>query len=149
MRAVDGGGEHRPHLIVGPLLRYVDERRATLWFETDRACQVTVLTADTRHTAPTWSVHGHHYALVRLEDLPAKAATEYRVELDGFHFWPEPGSAMPPSVIRTPDFDEPYRLSFGSCRRSAPFDAAHLEQLGADALVALAGRMTAGAHGDW
>ena len=46
---------------------------------------------------------------------------------------------MPPSVIRTADHDAPYRLSFGSCRRSAPFDAAHLDELGADALVALAG----------
>jgi hypothetical protein len=149
MRAVDGGGEHRPHLIVGPLLRYVDERRATLWFEADRACEVAVLTAATRHTAPTWSVHGHHFALVRVEDLPVKAATEYRVELDGFQVWPEPGSAMPSSVIRTPDFDAPYRLSFGSCRRSAPFDDAHLDALGADALVALADRMVAGEHGDW
>ena len=56
---------------------------------------------------------------------------------------------MPPSVIRTPDFDAPYRLSFGSCRRSAPFDDAHLDELGADALVALAGRMVAGAHDEW
>ena len=56
---------------------------------------------------------------------------------------------MPPSVIRTPDFDAPYRLSFGSCRRSAPFDAAHLEELGADALVALAGRMVGAPHDEW
>jgi hypothetical protein len=149
MRAADDGSERRPHLIVGPLLRYVDERRATIWMETDHACEVTVLAAERRHTAPTWTVHGHHYALVRLEDLPAKSVTEYRIELDGHDVWPVPGSDMPPSVIRTPDFDATYRLSFGSCRRSAPFDDAHLAQLGADALVALAARMTNAPHDEW
>ena len=52
-------------------------------------------------------------------------------------------------MIRTPDFDAPYRLSFGSCRRSAPFDEAHLAELGADALVALAGRMVGAPHDQW
>jgi hypothetical protein len=149
MRAADDGREDRPELLLGPLLRYVDERRATIWFETDRACEVAVLAAGERYTAPTWSVHGHHYALVRLEDLPERAATPYEVELDGHGVWPLASSEFPPSVIRTPDPDAPYRLSFGSCRRSAPFDDAHLEQLGADALVALAARMTRASHDEW
>ena len=38
-------GDDRPELLVGPLLRYVDERRATIWVETDRACEVAVLAA--------------------------------------------------------------------------------------------------------
>jgi hypothetical protein len=137
------------HLVLGPLLRYVDERRATIWVETDRACVVTVAAAGSRHTASTWSVHGHHYALVGLEELPEKAVIPYRVELDERAVWPEPGSSMPPSVIRTPDFDTPYRLAFGSCRRSDPLDADHLERLGADALVALANRMTVTPHEEW
>ena len=61
----------------------------------------------------------------------------------------DPGSDFPPSVIRTPDPDAPYRLAFGSCRRSAPFDDEHLDELGADALVALAGRMAAAPHDSW
>ena len=46
--------------------------------------------------------------------------------------------AFPPSVIRTLDPDAPFRLAFGSCRRSEPFDEEHFDALGADALVALA-----------
>ena len=42
-----------------------------------------------------------------------------------------------------------FRLSFGSCRRSAPMDPEHLKEVGADALVALANRMMASAHERW
>ena len=127
-------------LVVGPLLRYVDESRATVWVETDRACSVDVVADGRRHHADTWSVHGHDYALVRLDELPPSVATEYQVLLDDHQVWPEPGSEYPPSVIRTTNPDTPFRLLFGSCRRSAPFDEEHLDTLGADALVALADR---------
>jgi len=149
MRVADEERDDHPRLLLGPLLRYVDEHRATVWVETDRPCAVAVLAGEVRAVAPTWSVHGHHYALVRVEELPARTATPYRVELDGHPVWPLPGSPFPPSVIRTADPDAPLRLSFGSCRRSAPFDAAHLEQLGADALVALAARMAGAPHDTW
>jgi hypothetical protein len=154
MQVGDGGGDDhhlddRPQLLLGPLLRYVDERRATLWFETSQPCEVVVLAGGVLAATPTWSVHGHHYALVRLDDLPERAATPYQVTLDGHPVWPLPDSPFPPSVIRTPDPDAPYRLSFGSCRRSAPFDAAHLEELGADALAALAARMADEPHDTW
>ena len=43
-------------LILGPLLRYVGEREATIWVETDCACEVEVLGART----PTFEVDGHH-----------------------------------------------------------------------------------------
>ncbi len=68
--AVDHGGAE---LILGPLLRYVGGGRATIWCETDRPCEVDVLAGAHRHRARTWSVHGHHYALVRVEDLAACA----------------------------------------------------------------------------
>ncbi len=136
-------------LVVGPLLRYVDESRATVWVETDRACSVDVVADGRRHHADTWSVHGHHYALVRLDELPTSVATEYQVLLDDHQVWPEPGSGYPPSVIRTTNPDTPFRLLFGSCRRSAPFDEEHLDTLGADALVALAESMRTTPVADW
>ena len=111
-----GNTRGRPELEVGPLLRFVDESRATIWVETDRRCRVEVHTGDGVHGANTWSVHGHHYSLVRIEDLTPNTQHEYRVTLDGDEVWPAAGSPFPPSVIRTPDPDAPYRLAFGSCR---------------------------------
>ena len=132
-------------IIVGPLLRYTDTTCATVWVETDRPCEVEVL----GHRAPTWAVHGHHYALVLIEGLECGTETEYGVTLDGQQVWPEPGSSYPPSVIRTFRDDETFRLAFGSCRVAAPLDGAGLERYGADALVALADRMTRSARGTW
>ncbi|MGI9031309.1 MAG: alkaline phosphatase D family protein [Ilumatobacteraceae bacterium] len=145
--STDSGG--RPELKVGPLLRYVDESRATIWVETDRPCRVEVHADDGVHGADTWSVHHHHYALVRLEDLAPNTQHEYRVTLDGHEVWPLDGSPFPPSVIRTVDPDAPYRLAFGSCRRAEPFETEHLEELGADALVAMAFRMASSPHAEW
>jgi hypothetical protein len=153
-----------PRLLVGPLLRYVDESRATLWVEVDQACTVVVRTPDggPRSRTPTWSVHGHHYAIVVLEGLEPGTATPYEVRLDagsagdgreddeGVRVWPPSGSPYPPSTIRTLDGEAgTFRLSFGSCRRSAPYDAAGLRRYGADALVALAGRMVADDPSTW
>jgi len=134
-----------PSIVVGPLLRYVDAHCATVWVETDRACEVEVL----GHRAATWAVHGHHYALVLVEGLDAGTETEYGVSLDGAKVWPEPGSPYPPSVIRTFADDEKFRLAFGSCRRAAPLDAAGLQQFGADALVAMAERMARSSYEQW
>lgn len=132
-------------LLVGPLLRYVDEHRATVWVETDRACTVEVLGARER----TWAVHGHHYALLVVDGLPAGTATPYEVRLDGRVEWPEPDSPFPPSVVRTLRHDETFRLAFGSCRRVAPFDRKGLRKYGADALVALAERLRSLPHEQW
>jgi phosphodiesterase/alkaline phosphatase D-like protein len=125
------------------LLRYVDDTRATIWVETDRPCEVEVRTSAGRHRASTWSVHGHHYALVRVEDLHPCTETPYTVALDGEEVWPPRDSPFPPSVIRTPDPTARFRLAFGSCRRASPDDDEHLEELGPDALVVLAQRMAA------
>ena len=76
----------RRRLLVGPLLRYVDERRATIWFETQRPGRVEVL-ADgeqgSRHHADTWTVHGHHYALVCIDALRPNSRHEYHVRVNG------------------------------------------------------------------
>jgi len=139
-----------PSLCVGPLLRYVDETRATIWVETDRACEVEVTAGDDqRHRARTWSVHEHHYALVRIEDLAPSTEHAYTVILDGVEVWPLADTAFPPSVIRTSDPDGPFRLAFGSCRRSAPETQEYLDEIGADALVAMAGRMAAEPTSQW
>ena len=132
----------RRHCVLGPLLRYVDESRATIWCETDRPCEVDVLTgaappprADVeRPRAPLRARARRGPAAVRRRRSTRSSSTASTV-------WPLADSAFPPSVIRTPDPDAPFRLAFGSCRRSAPFDDEHLDELGADALVALAGRM--------
>ena len=134
-----------PRLLVGPVLRYVDASRATIWVETDRPCRVEVLGT----TTPTWSVHGHHYALVELDGLAEAGEHAYQVHLDGTPVWPEAGSPFPPSVIRTPAPDGTFRLAFGSCRRAAPFDPDAMRRFGADALVALAEQMAARSPSTW
>ena len=136
-------------LLLGPMLRHVGDGRATIWVEVDRACEVTVTAADHVASAPTWSVHGHHYCLVIVGGLPDGQAIPYEVALDGRRVWPLEGSSYPPSLIRTSDGDGTYRISFGSCRRSAPFDDEHLDALGADALVALADRMVGEGPAGW
>lgn len=138
-------GEAPAGLVVGPLLRYVDDTRATIWVEADRPCEVEVL----EHRERTWTLHGHHYAIIVIEGLQPGTETTYEVRLDGVTVWPEPNSPHPPSVIRTPRTDDSFRLAFGSCRRSAPFDAAALRKFGADALVAMARGMAATPYDRW
>src|SRR5262245_56241352 len=96
-------------IVVGPLLRHVDERAATIWMETDRPCEVRVLDA----TARTFTVHGHHYAVVEVGGLAPGSDTPYEVALDGETVWPGPDSA--PSRIRIPRPGRG-RITFGSCR---------------------------------
>lgn len=134
-----------PALRLGPLQRYVDETRATVWVETDRSCEVEVL----GHKAPTWSVHGHHYALVLIEGLEPGTENAYEVHLDGHRVWPFPDAEFGPSLIRTPDGDSPFRVAFGSCRRSEPRDDAGHAAVGPDALVAFATRLSGLPRSDW
>lgn len=86
-------------LVLGPLLRYVDEHAASIWVETDGPCEVGVL----GRTSGTFSVRGHHYAFVDVEDLAAGSDIPYTVELDGETAWPPPDCPFPPSRIRTID----------------------------------------------
>jgi hypothetical protein len=135
----DGDGA-APVLVLGPLLRYVGESAATIWVETDRACQVQIL----GHEVPTFEVGGHHYALAVIDGLEPGRAYDYEVSLDGTVRWPEPDTPFPPSVIRTLDPGRPLHLVFGSCRiaelnTARRFRRDRREQdHGADALSALA-----------
>ncbi len=125
--------------MLGPLLRHVDTTSATVWVETSAPATVRVLDAQT----PTFQVGGHHYALVVLTGLAPDSEHEYQVHLDGEQVWPLPGSAWPPSVIRTlPDSPEhPVRVAFGSCRFAQPEDAQRRAEVGFCALSALANRL--------
>ncbi|MDP9432809.1 MAG: alkaline phosphatase family protein [Actinomycetota bacterium] len=134
-----------PVLLLGPMLRYADETCATVWVETDAACDVTVL----GHTVSTFHVRGHHYALVRIEGLTPDSVHPYEVELDGERVWPEPGSVFPPSVVRTTTAGNgPLHVAFGSCRVTRPHTPPYTcdpegkgREVGVDALHALGTRM--------
>jgi hypothetical protein len=102
-------------LVLGPLLRYVGSTQATVWVETDAACEVSVL----GHRARTFHVEGHHYALVVIDDLEPASVTPYEVHLDGEPVW-RPEGERPPSAIHTRDHERRARLVFGSCRVGAP-----------------------------
>jgi PhoD-like phosphatase len=103
-------------LVLGPLLRYVGDTCAVLWVEADAECDVTVLGETTR----TFTVAGHHYAVVRAEGLEPGTPYEYEVELDGRRVWPLDGSQFPPSRFRTYPKERPLKIAFGSCRAGMP-----------------------------
>jgi hypothetical protein len=139
-------------LVLGPVLRYVGETEAVIWVETDEPCEVAVLD----HSSRTFSVGGHHFALVVLDGLEPASRTEYEVALDGEVRWPEDGSPYPPSVIRTLGGDSPVRISFGSCRVSLPHHAPftlpkdeHSEGREFDALYSLVQEMKEANVEDW
>jgi len=139
-------------LVLGPLLRYVDETQAIVWVETDSPCEVEVL--GRRH--PTFCIHGHYYALVFLEDLEPGASTPYDVHLDGERRWPEPDSDLPPSLIRTIHPDRALTIAFGSCRVAVPHESPYTLDKDSDprgrepdALRTYAQRMIDGPPEDW
>src|SRR6188472_1071909 len=132
-----------PDLLVGPLLRYAGTTTATVWVETARPAEVTVL----GHRARTFTVEGHHYALVLIEDLVPGSVTPYDVRLDGRLVWP-PDDGRPRPVIRTREGEREARLLFGSCRVGAPerppyslSRAEHEKGLEVDALWAYSKRL--------
>jgi hypothetical protein len=112
------GGEHKPDLVIGPLLRYVSETEATVWVEADAPCEVEIL----GRREPTFTVEEHHYALVRIEGLEPGSFNEYEVHLDGERRWPLPDSDLPLSAIRTLRREKPTDLCFGSCRVALPHE---------------------------
>jgi hypothetical protein len=134
-------------LRLGPLLRYVDEDTATIWIETDGPCEAEVRCApgSAGGSARTWQIAGHHYALITVVGLEPGTETEYRVALDGAEVWPLPGSALPPSTIRTPaPGTGAVDVAFGSCRWAARPSGSSHDPVGPDALDALAQRAIAG-----
>lgn len=140
------------NLVLGPILRHVGTTDATVWVETDAACEVQVLDA----AASTFEIEDHHYALVEVTGLEPGAAQRYTVDLDGRRAWPEADSELPPSVIRTLDPEAELRLVFGSCRVSLPHEPPyvlhepeHEHAQGIDALRTLAVRMKGSAAESW
>jgi hypothetical protein len=130
-------------LRLGPLLRYTDGSRATVWVETDGPCTAEVRCADgARGAAPSFRIADHHYALVPVGGLTPGTATEYEVFLDGTPVWPLPDSGFPPSVIATSTEEDGMRVAFGSCRWAAP-PAGGKDPVGPDALDTLSARVAA------
>src|SRR5215218_8551497 len=110
-----------PSLILGPLLRYAGERAATIWVETDGACDVAVRLEDgSEHRSPSFHVEGHNYSLVHVTGLTPGERYGYEVFLDGERRWPQPDSPFPPSVIRAHEPNASFSLAFGSCRVALP-----------------------------
>ena len=141
-----------PQLLLGPLLRHVGERDATVWVETDRPCDVEVLGC----SAPTFTASGHHFALVIVEGLEPGTTNPYSVTLDGHVVWPEAGNAATESTHPHAGPRHPLRIAFGSCRVAAPHAAPwsltkdeHEEGREIDALLALGVRMRASDPADW
>ena len=141
-----------PALVLGPMLRHVGERDATVWVETDGACEVEVLGASAR----TFCVDGHHYALVHVEGLEPGQRHPYTVTLDGDPAWPPADSELPAPSIPTIAVDRELRLVFGSCRVALPHDAPwalhqadHPVAQGVDALRTLALRMVGSSPSSW
>ncbi len=130
-------------LVLGPLLRYAGQTDATVWVETDAACEVEVL----GHRRGTFCVAGHHYAIVHVRELEPGSETPYEVHLDGERVWPL-DDERPPSTICTWREGMPVRVVFGSCRTAYPQHPPytlskdeHPHGREADALRALAMRM--------
>jgi len=139
-------------LLLGPVLRHVSETEATVWVETSKSCEVEIL----GHRERTFRVEGHHYALVCVGGLEPAGRCEYEVRLDGEVRWPEPGSDLPPSAIRTVDADKELDIYFGSCRvavpHEPPFDQpkdVSEEGHEFDALWVLALQMVEGDRDEW
>src|SRR5688500_10348492 len=120
-----------PALVVGPMLRYVDSASASIFVETEVPCTVTVEAGGRPYKSPTFTVHGHHYAIVDITDISQDVVT-YAVRLDGEQVWPLEG--RPESRIRRLPDSGPRALAFGSCRTSVPHDTAHVLTHGHDVL---------------
>ncbi len=130
-------------LLIGPVLRRVVGTRATVWMETTAPATVRVTAAGgAEGHACTFTVYGHHYALVVIENLAPDTAHPYEVFLDELRVWPAAQSAYPPSVIRTrADGDRDVRLIFGSCRQTTQHSRGR--RLPPDALDAYCRRLAA------
>jgi hypothetical protein len=140
------------NLVLGPLLRHVSDTDATLWVETSAACEVEIL----GHREPTFRVDGHHYAIVCVDGLEPASRYEYEVRLDGETRWPEPGSELPPSAIRTVNGEKALDIVFGSCRVAVPHEAPFTDskdetEVGheVDSLWVMAKQLAAGDREEW
>ena len=140
-------------LILGPLVRFVDETSASLWVETRDATTVTVRADDRTWSTRTFRVHDHHYALVVVDGLEPGSVTPYSVELGDDRVWPPAegtdGGDYPPSVVATLRPGKPLRMAFGSCRTSVNHGESGNATHGVDALRSLALRMATDRSARW
>ncbi|MBM7503402.1 alkaline phosphatase D family protein [Agromyces aurantiacus] len=137
-------------LLLGPMLRHVDETSASIWVETREAATVVVRAGGRSWSARTFAAHGHHYALVEVDGLEPASELPYALEIDGVPAWPEPdprdGAEYPAPVIATRTPGRRLRLAYGSCRTSVPHDSHGNRTHGVDAMRAFALAMAAGAE---
>jgi hypothetical protein len=117
--------------------------------ETGAPCTVEIRAGNVSGAEPTFTVSGHHYAIVGLSGLPRGSSIPYQVLLDGDLVWPPAGSTYPPSRIRTVDPAKPVRLLFGSCREPPEPGLTGKPLLDPDVLDAYAVRMASQAHEEW
>jgi hypothetical protein len=136
-------------LLLGPILRHVSDKDASVWVETDAACTVEIRAGQASGTEPTFAVAGHHYAIVVISGLAPGSSTAYEVRLDGALAWPAAGSTHPPSRIRTVDPSRPIRILSGSCREPPRAGRPVRGGLDPDVLDAYAVRMASQAHEEW
>ena len=107
--------KRRAELVLGPMLRYAGTESATFWVETSTPCELEIL----GHRTSTFTIEGHHYALLLVDDLTPASVTPYDVRLDGEHVWP-PDDGRPQPVVHTRNNEPRTRLVFGSCRVGNP-----------------------------
>lgn len=136
-------------LVLGPLMRYVDETSASIWVETRDAARVSVRAGGRHWAARTFQVHGHHYALVEVDGLEPGTVTPYELDVDGTQAWPDRASEYPQPQIATLDPDKPLRLAYGSCRTSVPHDESGNRSHGVDSLRAYALAMASDEDPQW
>jgi len=148
-------------LVLGPLLRWVGQRSATVWVETGAPCTVELTITEpgggsSTFAERTFQVRGHHYALLVAEGLSPGQTYPFTVALDHERVWPPPDSPFPPSVLRTPLPAAALRFAFGSCRQPVPHEPpwtlptrADRKGHGVDALVAYARRMLGEPRLEW
>ncbi len=136
-------------LVLGPLLRYVDETSASIWVETRDRAEVCVHADGRTWSATTFCAHGHHYALVEVEGLEPGSIQTYTVTVAGTEVWPPPDSPYPSSRIATLKPRGEVRLAFGSCRTSVPHDADGNKSHGVDAMRAYALHMAFDGNDKW
>lgn len=136
-------------LVLGPMMRYVDETSASIWVETRTDSRVTVRAGGSSWEARTFAVHGHHYALVEADGIEPGSVLPYTLEINGTQCWPEAASEYPPPVIATLKPGKPLRMAYGSCRTSVPHDSAGNRTHGVDSLRAYALAMAAGGGLAW
>src|SRR6478609_7071332 len=93
--------EHRAELVLGPLLRYAGTESATFWVETSAPCRVEILGHDTS----TFTVEGHHYALLLGDQVYADEVSPETLEF----IEQRRGTDRPPGE-QIADFEEYTRL---------------------------------------